>query len=177
MLLRAQRLLGGKKMRIWIAFLLTAAFVLGAPQKTLSQDTTDDLVTVALQAAIDSLNRNPNQFSLSFTCIGANVSSSGGTGVSVTVQGGEAGSTTTGMIASADCSVGVAQTDAALRQEAEKAAKLLGEIKTLLQNQTAANRAVTQQSVLSRLADFALTKIAPAVISVLDALVRKRLGL
>lgn len=135
-----------------------------------------DAVILAIDAAIQSLSQQPNQFRLNVTVVGAiGTASGGGTGIHVEAHGGAPGSQTTGLVASASSAqVEIAQStaDAALRQEAEKAVGLLTEIKSLLQA-----KKVDKPAVTSRLGEFAKTYVAPVLKSVIEALVKKKLGL
>lgn len=133
-------------------------------------------VIVAIDAAITSLRQQPNQFALTVNVTGLSVTSSGpGTGMKVEVTGGGQGSQTTGLnVTSTGGQMSIAQRDAdqALKQQAEKAISLLTEIKSLLQAPK-----VDKPTVMSRLEDFGKTYVAPVLKSVIEVLIKKKLGL
>lgn len=145
-----------------------------APANAAAQ--TQPSVIVAIDAAIASLRQQPNQFSLVVQATGLSVTSSGpGTGMKIEVTGGGAGSQTTGLnVTTSSAQVNIAQNtaDQGLKQEAEKAILLLSEIKTLL-----LARKVDKPSVMPRLTEFGKTYVAPALKSVIEALVKKALRL
>ena len=155
---------------------LAAICVFGMTVTASAQQPRPDPLIVAIDAAIDSLKHQPNQFTLNVTAIGAvGIASGGGTGIKVEVHGGGAGSQTTGMVARADgtqVNIAHATADAALKQEAERAVKLLADIKTALQAPK-----VDKPTVTSKLTEFAKTYVAPVLKSVIEALVKKKLGL
>lgn len=156
--------------------LLAAICVLGMTVTASGQQPRPDPVIVAIDAAIDSLKQQPNQFTLNVTAIGAvGTASGGGTGIKVEAHGGGPGSQTIGMVAKADgtqVNIAYATADAALKQEAEKAVKLLTDIKTALQAPK-----VDKPTITSKLTEFAKTYVAPVLKSVIEALVKKKLGL
>ena len=135
-----------------------------------------DPVVAAIEAAIASLKQQPNQFNLSVNVTGMSVTSSGqGTGMKVEVRGGGPGSQTTGLnVKATDGQVNIAQTavDKALREQAERAIALLTEIKTLLRAPK-----IDKPTIMSRLTEFGKTYVAPVLKSVIEALVKKKLGL
>jgi len=135
----------------------------------------DDPVILAIDTAIQSLKKQPNQFNLSVIVTGLAVSASGGgTGMHVQVQGGGPGSQTTGVIARADgTQLNIAQrtADAALLQQGEQAVALLTEIKGLLQAPK-----IDKPVVKSKLLEFTNTYVAPAVKSIIEMLVKMKLG-
>lgn len=95
--------------------------------------------------------------------------------MNVEVTGGGPGSQTTGLnVTSMGGQMNIAQREAdqALKQQAEKAISLLTEIKSLLQAPK-----VDKPTVMSRLADFGKTYVAPVLKSVVEALIKKKLGL
>ena len=155
---------------------LAAIYVFSMTVTASAQQPRSDPVIIAIDAAIDSLKQQPNQFTLNVTAIGAvGTASGGGTGIKVEVRGGSPGSQTSGMVASADgtqVNIANATADAALKQDAEKAFKLLTDIKTALQAPK-----VDKPTVTSKLTEFAKTYVAPVLKSVIDALVKKKLGL
>jgi len=135
-----------------------------------------DQVVVAIDAAIASLRQQPNQFNLTVSTTGlAVIESGGGTGMRVEVTGGGPGSQTTGLAVTATgAQLNIAQSmaDQVLTQQAEQAISLLTELKSLLQA-----RRVDKPSVMSRLAEFSKTYVAPVLKSVIEALIKKKLGL
>lgn len=138
-----------------------------------------DSAIVAIDAAIKSLRETPNQFSLAVNVTGVSVSNSGGVGLQVTATGGGPGSTTTGMIvdstaAGQQITIARQNADEALKQEADKAIRLLTEIKTLLQKPPAQ---VEKPKVASKLGELAKTYVAPVMLSIIEALIKARLGL
>jgi hypothetical protein len=155
---------------------LAAICVFGMTVTANAQPLRGDPVIIAIDAAIDSLKQQPNQFALNVMAVGAMGTASGsGTGIKVEVHGGGPGSQTTGLVARADgTQVNIAHgvADAALKQEAEKAVKLLTDIKTALQAPK-----VDKPTVISKLTEFAKTYVAPVLKSVIEALVKKKLGL
>lgn len=155
---------------------LAAICVFGTTVTATAQQPRPDPVIIAIDAAIDSLKQQPNQFTLNVTAVGAvGIASGGGTGINVETHGGGPGSQTTGMIARADgtqVNIAHAAADTALKQEAEKAVKLLTDIKTALQASK-----VDKPTVISKLTEFAKTYVAPVLKSVIEALVKKKLGL
>ena len=141
-----------------------------------AQAADNDPVILAIDAAVQSLRQQPNQFNLQITAIGAmGVANNGGTGISVTATGGGPNSTTTGMVARVDSgqiNIARANADAVLKQQAEQAIQLLNDIKASLQAKT-----VDKPSVMSKLAQLGQTYIAPVVQTVIAALIQKKLGL
>lgn len=113
-----------------------AFFVFGMTVTATAQQLRSEHVIIAIDAAIDSLREQPNQFTLNVMAVGAmGTASGGGTGIKVEVHGGGPGSETTGMVARADgTQVTIAQrtADAALKQEAERAVNLLTDIRAAL---------------------------------------------
>jgi len=136
-----------------------------------------DPVIVAIDAAIASLRQQPNQFTLTVNVTGLAVTSSGaGTGMKVEVTGGGPGSQTTGLNVTAtnqqQMNIAQSTADQALKQQAEKAIALLTEMKSLLQAPK-----VNKSSIMSRLTEFGKTYVAPVLKSVIEALIKKKLGL
>jgi hypothetical protein len=164
------------RIKTGLIFLLVVSSVLGVREDVSAQGNRTDPVIVAIDAAIKSLKEQPNQFSLDVTVIGVSgTASGGGTGVSVVANGGGPGSQTTGLSATIDgTQVKIAQrtADTKLQQESQKAVNLLMEIKTALQAPK-----VDKPTVQSKLTEFLKTYVAPALKSVIEALVMKRLGL
>jgi hypothetical protein len=156
--------------------LLALICIFGTKATVNAQQPRSDPVIIAINAAIDSLKQQPNQFTLDVTVVGAmGTASGGGTGINVEVQGGGPGSQTTGLIARVDgtqVNIAQAKADAVLKQEAEKAVKLLTEIRTALQAPK-----LDKLTATSKLAEFLKTYVAPVLKSVIEALVKKRLGL
>jgi hypothetical protein len=132
----------------------------------------DDAAIVAIDAAIQSLKRQPNQ-NMQLSCAGVQSTVNGpGTGISITATGGGVGSTTTGMIVSmsgAQCTATAGAASSALSQQA---VQQLSDLKTSLEEPT-----VDKPTVLSKLAELGKTYIAPASLAILEALIRKKLGL
>lgn len=163
-------------MRTQVIAFLAAVCVFTMTLTATAQQVRTDPAIIAIDAAIASLKQQPNQFTLNVMTVGAmGTASGGGTGIKVEVHGGGPGSQTTGLVAKADGSqVNIAQStaDAALKQEAERAIKLLTEIKAALQAPK-----VDTPTVTSKLTEFAKTYVAPALKSVIEALVKKKLGL
>lgn len=137
-------------------------------------DTKGDPVVVAIDAAIASLRQQPNQFNLTMT--GLQITSSGqGTGMKLDVTGGAAGSQTTGLnitMGGKEMQIAQSTADQALKDEAAKAITLLTEMKSLLQAPK-----VDKTTIMSRLTEFGKTYVAPVLKSVIEALIKKRLGL
>ena len=155
---------------------LVATCVFGMTVTATARQLRPDPVIIAIDAAINSLKEQPNQFTLKVTVAGAvGIASGGGTGIHVQAQGGGPGSQTIGMVARADgtqVNITEATADAALKQEAEKAVNLLTDIKAALQA-----RKPDKSTVTAKLAEFAKTYVAPVLKSVVEALVKKKLGL
>jgi hypothetical protein len=135
-------------------------------------------VVTAIDAAIQSLQQQPNQFHLTVNSVGMQVTNNGGTGPGLVVQatGGGPGSTTTGLVVNAggQQQVNIAAADladAGLRQEAEKAIQLLTEIKSLLQKPK-----VDKPAVAARLSDLSHSYVAPILSAMLEALVNSQVG-
>ena len=135
-----------------------------------------DPVVVAIDAAIESLREHPNQFKLVVNVTGMSVTSTGqGTGMNVEVTGGGPGSQTTGLNVSAgsgQMSIAQSTADQALQEQAEKAISVLTEMKTLLQAPK-----VDNAKIMSRLTEFGKTYVAPVLKTVIEALVKKKLGM
>jgi len=163
------------KMKTPTILFLAAICVFGMTVTATARQPRPDPVIIAIDAAINSLKQQPNQFTLNVTAIGAVGTASGsGTGIKVEVHGGGPGSQTTGMVARADgtqVNIAYGTADAALKQEAEKAVKLLTDIKAALQASK-----VDKPTVTSKLTEFAKTYVAPVLKSVIEALVKKKLG-
>jgi len=133
----------------------------------------DDAIVV-IEAAIASLKAQPNQFSLVVNAQGMSVVSSGsGTGMNITVTGSGTGSTTGLNVSASSGDINIAQSTAnkALEEQAEKSIALLNEIKTLLQAPQ-----VDKPQVMSRLTDFGKTYVAPVLKAVIEAVIKKKLG-
>ena len=97
-----------------------------------------DLVINAIDEAIATLSENPNQFSFSINVTGTSITSHGGTGLNVTATGGGPGSNTIGFQSSvAGSQIQIAQNavDQHLQAEADKAIKVLQELRDTLHNQ------------------------------------------
>lgn len=158
-----------------IVLLLLSAVCLSAMITPVAAQQRDPTI-VAIDAAIQSLKEQPNQFSLTVMAVGAvGISSGGGTGIRVEAHGGGPGSQTTGLVATAsDAQINIVQTkaDEKLKQEADKAVKLLSEIKTLIQTPKP-----DQSTISSKLSDLAKTYVAPVLTSVITALIKVRLRL
>jgi hypothetical protein len=156
------------------ALLFIATFVFTAP--SFAQRDSSDPVLIALDAAIQSLKEKPNQFSLTVTSIGTMaVANGGGVGMSVVTTGGGAGSQTIGVNSRVDGSsiqISEATADAQLTSQAKAAVALLQEIRDSLQV-----KKPDVESISSRLSEFGKTYVAPALKAVIEALVKKRLGL
>ncbi len=155
---------------------LVAISVFGVLGSASAQQRGADPAIIAIDAAIKSLKQQPNQFSLDVTVVGVVATANGGgTGLSVEANGGGPGSQTIGLVSKVDGGqVNIAKhtADARLTQEAEKAIKILTDIKTALQAPK-----VDKPLVQSKLTEFLNTYVAPVLKSVLQALVLKRLGL
>jgi hypothetical protein len=82
---------------IFLPFLCILALPIVAMGKQV--DSTKEIIVVAIDDAIKSLQDQPNQFNLSVTATGLSVnqSGSGGTGMVVNVTGGGTGSNVTGL--------------------------------------------------------------------------------
>jgi len=152
---------------LFIVLLVFPEHLLAAPS---------DPVIVAIDAAIESLKREPNQFNLSVTSVGVMGSASGGgIGIQSSPQGGGPGSTTIGVQGTANTGniqITQAAANEQLIKEAERAIRLLQEIRDALSTQK-----IDAPSVKSRLQEFAGTYAAPALKAVIEALVKKKLGL
>jgi hypothetical protein len=153
-----------------LGFLLSSAFF-GADNATKP-------AVAAIDATIQSLKEQPNQFTLSVTVTGvvANASAPGSTGLSVQVQGGGIGSQTTGLsvtTSSGQVQIAQAAADEAMRKQSEQAIKLLTEIKSLLEKPKAK---VDKPTIMARLAEFGKTYVAPALKTVIETLVKAALG-
>lgn len=73
--------------------LLAAMYVFGVTVTATAQQPRPDPAIIAIDAAIDSLKRQPNQFTLSVTAIGAvGIASGGGIDITVETHGGGPGS-------------------------------------------------------------------------------------
>jgi hypothetical protein len=138
--------------------------------------TETDSTVIALDAAIESLKKEPNQFNLTVTTVGVMATASnGGTGLSVQANGGGPGSTTVGLIASpsgGNIQLTQATADDQLKREAEKAVQLLQEIRGLL-----TQKKIDKPTIKSKLEAFSQTYVAPVLKSIIEALLKKRLGL
>ena len=133
----------------------------------------DDPALVAIDAAIQSLKQRPSQFTMEVSCIGAQaISNGGGTGQSVTVTGGAAGSQTTGMVVSMNGAQCTAALSNAINGLNHQAIQQLAELKELLQAPT-----TDKSSIMSKLSELGKTYVMPALQSVLEALIKKKLRL
>jgi hypothetical protein len=158
-----------------IVFLAAAFLGSGMGIDASAQPTNDDAAIVAIDAAITSLQQQPNQFVLNVTATGlSSVVQGGGTGVSVTAQGGGPNSQTTGMVVNVDSGrieIAKSAANAALEKQAEQAIKLLSEIKAGLQLPT-----VDKPTIRSKLQEFGQTYVVPVLQAVIQALVLKKIG-
>lgn len=163
-------------MKRLVSFILGVALCTCGAGFTGATERSSDPVIIAIDAAIVSLKEQPNQFLLIVSSTGMSVTSTGsGTGMTVEVTGGGPGSHTTGLNVSANSGqVTIAQStaDQALKEQAEKAISLLTEIKTSLQA-----KKVDKSKITSHLTEFGKTYVAPVLKSVIEALVKKKLGL
>lgn len=136
----------------------------------------NDNAIIVLEAAIKSLKDRPNQFNRQVTCQAMQATSNGaGTAVHVSVVGGGTNSHTTGLnvtMDNAQCSVAESKVDAAMKEQGEKAIELLTRIKSALEAPK-----VDKSSVSDMLSELGNTFVVPALQSVIDAVVKKRLGL
>lgn len=140
---------------------------------------THDPAVAAIDAAIKSLREMPNQYMLSISTSGVTVNNSGGTGIKIDVQGGGPGSTTIGMridnsVTQQQTAVAYKTADEAVKKESERAIGILTEIKTLIQKQPAQ---IDKPAVSSKLVELGKTFLVPVVVSVIQAIVKTRLGL
>lgn len=135
-----------------------------------------DSAIAAIDAAIQSLRHEPNQFHLQVNCIGVQATSNGGgTGLSVTAQGGGPGSQTTGMVVTTSgdqCVINQSAANEAVEQQAERAISLLTNIEEALQKPK-----VDEPTIISMLTEFGKTYVAPAVKSVIEVLIKRALHL
>jgi len=133
-------------------------------------------VIAAIDEAISSLSKKPNQFNLVVQTTGLNITQTApGTGMQVNVQGGGSGSQTTGLNISAgggEIQVAQAAADQALREQAEKAVQILTELKTALM-QPKPNR----DTISSKLSELAGTYIPDIAKAIIEKLIQSRLGL
>ena len=162
--------------KIGTGFVVLLLMLGGLESIATAQSRSTDPVIAALDAAIQSLKEQPSQFHLSVTAIGAmGVASGSGTGIRVEARGGQAGSQTTGLVASAssgDITIAQARATERLKEEADKAIKLLSEIKVLAQAPKP-----DQPTLTSKLSELAKTYVAPVLTAVVTALIKAKFRL
>lgn len=156
---------------IFLAFLCILVFPIVAKGEQV--DSTKEIIVVAIDDAIKSLQDQPNQFNLSVTTTGLSVnqSGSGGTGMVVNVTGGGAGSNVTGLNISMngnEINIATQAANDALIQQSQKAIKILEELKQNISVKKPEKSKV--KSALSKLHD---TYIAPIAKSVISGLISK----
>ncbi len=135
-----------------------------------------EAATSALDAAIQSLKAQPNQFNVQISCQGLQAISNGGApAINNNVVGGGLGSQTTGITvttSSAQCQVATGNATAAVQEQGEQAVKLLTELKSALEA-----KKVDNESIIGMLADLGQTYISPALKKVIETVVKKVLRL
>lgn len=153
------------KQTLAIGFALTMFTHVAAAAEPLS-----DPAIIAIDAAIQSIQQQPNQFDVQLTCTGVQASASGGgTGLSVNVTGGGLGSQTTGMnvtMDSAACQAAASNSVNALNQNT---LKQLADLKTSLEAPTP-----DKSTILSQISDLGKSYIAPALVAAIKALVESK---
>jgi hypothetical protein len=155
----------------WLHKAYVVLILATAPNVATAAEMNDDSALVAIDAAIQSMKQEPNQFNVQLSCTVTGVHSSvsgGGTGINVTTTGGGVGSQTTGMhVSASDAQCDTAQSNA-INALNEQAIKQLSDIKALLQAPT-----VDKPTIMSKLSELGKEYIAPALRAVIEALIKK----
>lgn len=163
--------MGNDRIRLIAALFLVSILVAGRSYAAGDGDP----AVAAIDAAIASLKKEPNQFNLTVMNVGVMGSGSGGgVGINANPQGGGPGSTTIGVQGTANggnVTIAKAAADEQLKAEAAKAVRLLEEIRGEL-----VKKKPDAPTVKSRFAEFAKTYVPDVVKAVIGALL-KRYGL
>ena len=135
-----------------------------------------DAVIAAIDAAVESLKKEPNQFTLNVINVGVmGTGSNGGTGINANAQGGGVGSTTIGVQGIANggnIQITKAAADERMILEAQKATRVLQDIRSML-----VKKKINKPEVKSKLAEFSATYVAPVLKETIAALIKKWLHL